>query len=258
MIDRLSSLAFVAALGLFPLSAAAQEAHGAATPHFTYSGEHGPEAWGSLSHDWAVCASGQSQSPIDLAGPVAALLPPIRAGWTPAKARVVNNGHTIQVEPVGDAGGLTFDGTDYAFRQVHFHHRSEHAIDGQHTDMEAHFVHQAEDGRYLVVGLFMEGAAAATPFATLFGAAIAGAPAPEGEPVVLAAAIDPGTLLGDLDGLFSYQGSLTTPPCSQTVTWVLQAQPVPVEAADVAGFVRIIGDNARPLQPVYDRTVALD
>ena len=217
--------------------------------HWTYEGAEGPEFWGALSPDFAVCASGQEQSPIDLSGTVPADAQDVVLAWNPAAQwTVVNNGHTIQAN-TDNGGMITVGDTAYTLLQFHFHAPSEHAIDGTRAPMEAHFVHRAEDGRLAVIGVMMQGGGD-NP---LFASVMAVAPATPAE--VAMGPGDPTGLMPATAGYLRYQGSLTTPPCSETVMWTVMKAPVAVADDSIAAFQALFGENARPLQPVHRRYI---
>jgi carbonic anhydrase len=196
------------------------------------------------------CATGQQQSPVDLANaiPAAAKMPTFN--WKPVRGgMVVNTGATIELDIEG-AGGVTIDGTTYALKQVRFHHPSEHTIGGKSFPLEAHLVHASVDGRLAVIGvLFEEGAA--NP---MLDPVWATAPGRAGKAAV-AFAIDPAKLVGAATSAFQYEGSLTAPPCSETVTWSVLAKPVAASRSQIAAFAAMFPNNARPVQPLNRRYV---
>ncbi|MFN4099426.1 MAG: carbonic anhydrase [Pararhodobacter sp.] len=227
------------------------------TVHFTYDGEHGPAHWGSLSGDWESCGIGQQQSPVDLPETAEAAAVTLSGYWPRTEATVINNGHTVQISPEGDGGRVTFDGTEYRFLQVHFHHLSEHSFSGRHTEMEAHFVHASDTGALLVLGVMMSVGGPPSALDELLGAALALDPVAGDAPVALPVSLDAQAALTGLPRFYTYAGSLTTPPCSQSVTWIVYADPVGVSAGNAARFGRLIGSNARPVQPLNDRVVRM-
>src|SRR5690606_32113059 len=121
-------------------------------PHWAYSGEAGPEHWGDLSAEYATCATGKMQSPIDLAKADAAGEISYAVAYEPVPLTILNNGHTIQFN-TGGVGTLSEKGTDYHLLQIHFHAPSEHVIDGEHAPLEAHFVHKSDAGVLSVLGV---------------------------------------------------------------------------------------------------------
>jgi carbonic anhydrase len=214
----------------------------AAEHHWTYEGEAGPDKWGSLDTADQACSIGSQQSPIDISGAIAAKQSTLRFSWGKRPDTIVNNGHTIQLGfPEGDA--LEMDGRKYPLKQFHFHHPSEHLVEGKRFAMEAHFVHAAED-RLAVVGVLLV-AGKPNP---VFKKIVSTMPMEEGSPVQADPAIDPNRLLPVQRAYFHYEGSLTTPPCSETVDWIVLTHPVEVDEADIARFAKLYPMNARPAQ----------
>jgi carbonic anhydrase len=230
-------------LALCPLCAASARAEG----HWSYEGEGAPEKWGTLDSDFRACSTGAEQSPIDLKDAVRADLNGLSMAWKPRSYQVANNGHTIQLDvPSGDS--LALEGQTYELKQFHFHTPSEHALDGKRLAMEVHFVHAHANGHLAVVGILMtEGVNNAT-----FSSIMQAAPTRPGS-VPASSPIDPNALLPTRRAIFRYEGSLTTPPCSEIVDWIVFAQPVEVDGADIAAFRAIFPMNARPLQPINRR-----
>ena len=245
----LSALAMAALTAAFVDPPAADEApiH---PKHWSYGGEGGPAHWGELAPENGPCASGAQQSPIDLAGAMSASIVAPQPHWQPAHGgMVINNSHTIQVD-VSNGGSLSLDGQDYALKQFHFHHPSEHTIDGKHFPLEVHFVHASGNGDLAVVGvLFAEGTSNPD-----LDAIWATAPGREGKAAV-AFDIDLTKFLPEQHDAFRYEGSLTTPPCSETVHWTVMASPQTASASQIAAFSALFPLNARPVQPLNRRYV---
>lgn len=215
--------------------------------HWTYEAEHGPEAWGKLDKAFGACSVGDQQSPIDLAGGIKADLPDLGLDWKPQAYVVTNNGHTIQAE-AAPGSSLKLDGDVFGLVQFHFHTPSEHALKGKRSALEAHFVHANGKGQLAVVGMLMK---AGRPNAS-FAAVMAAAPKQEGRQTA-PAPIDPNLFLPADRGFFCYEGSLTIPPCSETVNWNVFRQEIEVAEADINAFRVLYPMNARPLQPVNRR-----
>ena len=226
----------------------AQDAEGGEV-HWSYEGDTGPDRWGALDPSFAVCDSGVQQSPIDLAGAIPAGGGGLELQWRPTDGEVVDNGHTIQVNM--DAGStITLEGRRFSLLQFHFHLPSEHTVEGGSYPMEVHFVHQAEEGDLAVIGVFMN-AGDAHPAIQAIWDAIPGvddAPAP-------LAAIDPNAFLPEGRGYFRYAGSLTTPPCSEVVSWVVMSEAIAVSQGQVDAFAALYPMNARPVQPLNRRFI---
>jgi carbonic anhydrase len=219
--------------------------------HWGYGKEHaGPAHWSELDPGFAACGVGKLQSPIDVAGAKKADLPAIEFGWKPGALELVNNGHTIQgVPPPGST--ITVGGRVYELTQFHFHAPSEEAIAGKRSAMVGHFVHKDADGELAVVAVLFdlggENAALAPLFAKL--------PARSGADVALGAPFDPSALLPAKRGYYAFEGSLTTPPCSEGVHWLVLRQHDTLSKAQLAAFKHLYPANARPLQPRNGREI---
>jgi carbonic anhydrase len=239
--DRRRALKVMATLAACPLcniGALAAEGH-----HWGYEGADGPDHWGDLDAASKVCSTGSQQSPIDIEGSIEADLPPLKIQWAKSAETIVNNGHTIQLN-AAPGSTLMLGDDEYKLVQFHFHRPSEHLINGKSFPMEAHFVHQHASGRLAVVGVLMS-AGKENP---AFNKVAATMPDKEGPAAKADPAIDPnGFLPGDLD-YYRYNGSLTTPPCAETVAWLLLTEPIEVAEADVAAFAKLYPMNARPVQ----------
>ena len=240
--DRRQALRLLAGAALCPCCI--ERATAADGPHWSYEGDHGPAKWGDLDDASKTCAIGSQQSPIDIGTTVKAQLPALKIDWPKRPDTIVNNGHTIQLNfPEGDT--LVLGDVKYNLLQLHFHRPSEHLIGGKSFAMEAHFVHRAAEGSGLaVVGVLMTAGAANEAFAKI----IATMPATEGPAVKADAAIGPNALLPAERGYYRYPGSLTTPPCSEIVEWLVLTTPISVAEADIAAFAKLYQMNARPAQ----------
>lgn len=237
-----AAIAIMAGAGLWSV-AAAQEAH-----HWTYQGEAGPANWGELEDEYAACAVGLEQSPIDLPADAGPSRVDLVFDYGPTGLHVVNNGHTIQLDY--DPGStLTVDGKAYAVVQFHFHVPSEHTVEGVASPLEMHIVHRADDGALAVVGVLFDFAEADNGFLAPFWNDL---PAAE-ETVDLPGTINVADAFDPAGGTYGYRGSLTTPPCSEGVSWFVMAGHQSVSTAQVAGFVALLGMNARPTQDPNQR-----
>lgn len=233
--------------GLLGPTAAASESK----PHWTYEGAEGPAAWGKIDPTYAACSTGTQQSPVDLSGAVIAEIDAGAIGWQPiGDAVILNNGHTIQIN-TPEAGGLVLDGAEYTLAQFHFHHLSEHTVNGTRFPMEVHFVHKAASGSGLaVIGVFFVEGADNPALKPLWAAM----PAEQGEKP-LAGLLNAKDLLPATTGAYRYEGSLTTPPCSEIVNWVVLREPIAASPAQIAVFAKLFPDNARPVQPLNRRFI---
>jgi carbonic anhydrase len=219
-----------------------------AKPHWTYSGEEGPEAWGDLATEYALCKTGKSQSPIDFTYAVTHS-GGITMSYQPTHVNMVNNGHTIQVNY--DPGSyMELDGVRYDLLQFHFHAPSEHTENGTTATMELHLVHKSAEGNLAVVGLMLD-AGADNAVLAKFWDKIPTKP----EAITLTDTINIAEALPTASPYYSYSGSLTTPPCSEGVKWTVLDDRGQVSPAQVQSFMTIIGMDARPVQPLNDRVL---
>jgi len=219
-------------------------------PHWSYEGAGSPEHWGRLKSEFATCATGKRQSPIDIRDGIRVDQPPIDFAWRPSTFSIEDNGHTIQATVHGSSISLL--GKQYQLIGFHFHRPAEERVNGKGFAMVAHFVHKADDGRLAVVAVLME-RGAENPFVqTLWNYM----PLERGELVAPPnVSIDPTQFLPAERAYYTYMGSLTTPPCTENVQWLVLKQPVQVSAEQVAIFARLYSNNARPLQPANGRLI---
>ena len=216
-----------------------------------YEGDIGPAHWGELSPDYALASTGREQSPIDIANPTVGENPAITFNYADAPIDVVNNGHTVE-QKMAAGSSITVNGKTYALNQFHFHSPSEHTINGQHAAMEMHLVHTASDGSVAVIGVMLtEGDAANANFAQVW----ANMPHKAGATKTSEVTINPISLLPVDKSYYRYQGSFTTPPCTEGVLWMVMQSPVQLSAAQISAFGQIIDGNNRPVQPLNGRTV---
>ena len=233
------------------LALAAGHCHADSGPHWGYAGEAGPAHWGELDPKFAACASGVNQSPIDIASTIDAELPPIGVNYGTAGTEILNNGHTIQVN-VAPGSTLSLDGKTFELKQFHFHAPSENTVDGKPYALEAHFVHGDADGHLAVIGVLFEEGAASPAIAALWEAM----PKEAGAKHPLSTPVDPAALLPQSRDYYRYNGSLTTPPCTEGVRWLVMKAPLTVSKAQVEAFgAALHGPNNRPVQAVNARPV---
>ena len=216
-----------------------------------YRGVVGPSAWAQLSPTYDICARGRRQSPIDLArADRAGALPPLALHYHLARVGVRNTGRAIELL-FDDAGGIEIDGKAFALTRIVLHHPAEHTVGGRSFPLEAQLVHQAEDGSVATVAILLDSGTrnpALAPYLT-------DVPPPTGVLRPTDAHLDPAALYPIDRSYFRYTGSQTTPPCTEGVIWTVFATPVPVADAQVAAVARAVGENARPAQPLSDRSV---
>jgi carbonic anhydrase len=217
-----------------------------AAPHWGYAGEMGPDRWGK---EFPTCAKGKSQSPLDIVGPFVKARTSLSADYKEGPLKILNNGHTIQVN-VPPGSKLRIDAKTYELLQFHFHRPSEEKIEGKPMSMVAHFVHKGADGKLVVLGVLLKEGNENPGIKTLW----ANMPPKEGPEVTPEGVkFNPGSLLPREFDFFSYEGSLTTPPCTEGVRFFILKSTVNVSAAQVAGFP--FDANARPVQSRNGREI---
>jgi len=246
----LLAAALAAMLTALPSPAArAAETHA----DWQYTGKSGAARWGDLDPAYADCKLGRRQSPIDIRGVLKARLDPLRFDYRRRDARVFNDGHTIQASPDGSGAdsALLLDGRRYHLVQFHFHMPGEERINGVAFPMSLHLVHRDDDGRLAVVAVLLRQGRKNAALRPLFD----DLPARPGDRRLLLGGFDPAALLPARRVYFTYDGSLTTPPCTEGVRWFILRQPVDVSAAQLRAFKHLYPLNARPVQPLYGRKV---
>lgn len=217
-----------------------------AAPGWSYEGTTGPAQWGGLKEEYALCQTGQQGSPIDIRGAIPAHLGHLDVRWQPVDGEVVDTGHGIQVN-VSDAGGFVLQGRQYDLVQFHFHTPAEHLVQGRRYPLAAHFVHRRGDGLLGVIGVFIQEGAPNPVLQSVLEALSGQTGAATSLPI--------SNLLPRDRTFFRYAGSLTTPPCSETVDWVVLEQPITASPDQIATLSRLYADNARPVQPHYRRLI---
>jgi carbonic anhydrase len=238
--------AAVMAMSGVAIAAGEQPGHGT---HWGYQGDVGPAAWKALKPEFRACA-GRNQSPVNVAGTIDAQLPAVAFNYKAGGTEVVNNGHTIQVNY--EAGnGISMDGMQFELKQFHFHSPSENQIDGKSFPLEAHLVHADKDGQLAVVSVVFD----LGPANPAVGAAWGQMPKTEGKAALPAKVSANGLLPADRD-YYRYNGSLTTPPCTEGVRWVVMKRPMTISKEQLEAFKTTLGfDNNRPVQPVNARPI---
>lgn len=226
---------------------AGKPAHGPA--HWSYQGESGPDHWSTLDPTFETCASGKEQSPIDIVPPANSPdVAPIRFTYLPSAGELVDNGHTLQMN-LKPGSFATIDGRVYQLVQFHIHTPSEHTVGGEALPMEVHLVHKDSTGNLAVVGVRFAAGAASRAMAPVWKAA----PGKGGTTKV--ASFDPAMLLPRDRSAYRYNGSLTTPPCSEHVEWIVMRRTTSDSSANIKAFEKRFGANARPVQPTNRRPI---
>jgi carbonic anhydrase len=222
-----------------------------AAHHWTYSGETGPAHWASEDPAFATCGLGKAQSPIDIEKTKKLDLPPLEFSYQPTALRVTDTGHSMQLN-YQPGSRLTVGGMSYELVQIHFHKPSEEHVHGQPYAMVAHMVHKNEQGDLAVVAVLMRAGATNAFLKPIFD----NFPAPgQPESVVADQTVNAQSFLPTALGYYSFDGSLTTPPCSEHVKWFVLKSAVEISAAQINQFGSRYAKNARPVQPLNGRTV---
>ncbi len=219
--------------------------------HWSYSGHQGPEHWGKLNHEFSACSEGKNQSPIDLTDFIEADLEPIEIHYEAGGKEVINNGHTIQVN-FTPGSKISVAGHAFELKQYHFHAPSENQINGKSYPMEAHLVHADEAGNIAVLAvLFVEGETNPS-----IASAWSYMPGIEGGKQNLPSGVSAEGLLPANRDYYRFDGSLTTPPCTEGVLWLVMKKPVTVSKDQIGKFVKVLKHpNNRPIQPINARAV---
>lgn len=218
--------------------------------HWAYNGEGGPQAWGGLRPEFSLCGSGKRQSPIDIRDGIAVDLEPVQFDYRASSFRVIDNGHTVQVN-VAPGNTIMLNGRRWELVQFHFHRPSEERIDGRQFDMVAHLVHKDPDGKLAVVAVLLERGSAQPIVQQVWN----NLPLEKGEEQAASSAMDLAHLLPPDRRYYTYMGSLTTPPCSEGVTWIVMRQPVQLSQQQIDIFSRLYPMNARPVQQASGRLI---
>jgi carbonic anhydrase len=220
--------------------------------HWGYTGSTGPEHWASEDASFALCGAGKHQSPIDIEDAHAEALPPIEFAYEPIPLTVTDTGHSFQVNVPAGSGGLSVGGQHYDLVQFHFHRPSEEEIHGHHYAMVAHLVHKNAQGELAVVAVLIRQGDSNAFLKRVFDDFPAKGTS---EASVTGATINLNDFLPAQRGYYSFDGSLTTPPCTEHVRWFVLKSAVPASAAQVQQFAARYPHDARPVQPLNDRTV---
>ena len=229
---------------------AVESAPAAHAAHWDYAGSGGPETWGQLKPEFSKCTNGTRQSPIDIRDGIKVELDPVRFDYKPSGFRVVDDGHTVQVN-VGAGNSIEVLGRRYELLQFHFHRPSEERVNGKQFDMVVHLVHKDLEGRLAVVAVLLDRGAAQGVVQSVWN----NLPLEKGDEVPARTTLNLNDLLPPERSYFTYMGSLTTPPCSEGVLWMVMKQPVPISAEQIGIFARLYPMNARPIQSASGRLI---
>jgi carbonic anhydrase len=229
-----------------PLAAAA-----ATNPPWAYEGEYGPAQWGRMRPEWAACERGRQQSPIDIVAPQIRSLPALQFDYRSVPLRIVNDGHTVRVR-FGPGSRILLGREAHALQQFHFHVPGGDKVRGEEFPLAMHFLHKGRSGRLVSLVLLVRVGAESPALAALLPHMPQRGQA---ERVLAAVQVDPARWLPRSHAYYAYDGSLTAPPCTEGVLWLVLKQPQELSAAQLARVAALFPPNARPTQPLHGRVV---
>lgn len=221
--------------------------------NWAYEGAGGPQAWGKLQPEFSLCASGKRQSPINIEEPQTLRGPaePLQFSYQPSNATVRHDGHTIEVTVAGD-NALTVRGSTYKLVQLHFHHPAEERVNNQGFAMVVHLLHKNEQGQFAMLAVLLEPGEANA----LINKVWTYMPLDKGDQVPMPAGmLNLNELLPKDQRYYQFFGSLTTPPCTEDVLWLILKQTVTASKEQIKLFSQLFPNNARPLQAINGRPV---
>ncbi|OPJ90685.1 carbonic anhydrase [Serratia marcescens] len=221
------------------------------SPHWGYEGQEGPGHWGKLSPDFTLCETGKNQSPVNIQGALKTHYSRPVLAFQRGKQQIINNGHTIQIN-VSEGNTLRLDDDTFALQQFHFHAPSENEIDGKQFPLEGHFVYKDKNGFLVVLALMFQEGKANPQLAKAWQQM----PVKVDQAAILIQPVDIKALLPEKVGIYRFSGSLTTPPCTEGVTWMVLEQPVSASAEQIGKFRSVLQHaNNRPVQPLNGRVI---
>ncbi|MBL0721078.1 MAG: carbonic anhydrase family protein [Sulfurovum sp.] len=216
-----------------------------------YTGHNSPESWGTLFPKNKMCGIGKNQSPINITTTLHMNLDELKVEYTGSSKNIINNGHTVQVN-MGDGNIITLHGMIFSLKQFHFHTPSENRINGKAFPLEAHFVHLDKDGNIAVVAVMFEEGKENKVLAKIWDKM----PMKDGVQTPLVLKNIASKLLPTKMEHYHFNGSLTTPPCTEGVRWIVLKNPVTVSKEQVKKFLDVMKhENNRPIQPINARVV---
>ncbi len=241
-------LAVAFCIALVPAISHAQEKH---TPHWSYEGKEDPDHWGSLDPAFATCKMGHNQSPINVSHTKLADLPELKFDYKAIPLSIINNGHTIMIN-YAPGSTLTVGDKTYSLKQFHFHHPSEEHIHGNGFDMVAHLVHADADGHLAVVAILFK-AGAPNPLLEILWKNIPSEKDKTVESSTVSVNVE--DLLPPHHGYYTYSGSLTTPPCTEGVTWYILKSASSLSNGQLTTISQLYPHDNRPTQNLNHREV---
>lgn len=256
----LSLTAFCLGQGLACAAEAEHADAGAKQPPavWTYSGAHGPLHWSTIKGDFVECGAGHHQSPIALKSATADShqAPDFQINYSPVTVKLINNSHSIQANVSDASATVTFQDRVYHLVQFHLHAPSEHTIDGKRYPVEFHFVNSDAEGHITVIAVMVH-RGKSNPDMTSFLSAMPTQPTmSDSDAAAHTVSVDLTHILPkNHRAAYLYSGSLTTPPCTENVNWIVLDQPIEMSGSQIAAFTRLFHDNRRPLQLINHREI---
>ncbi|WP_374448125.1 carbonic anhydrase [Providencia sp.] len=218
---------------------------------WTYEGSGAPENWGKLSEEFKVCESGFNQSPINIENVIDGKLEPLKINIHTHAQKIINNGHSIQIN-VNDDDDFSIDGSTYQLKQFHFHSPSENEIQSKQYPLELHLVHSKEDGSIAVLAIMLEEGDTNPAIEQI----LKSIPKEKNKEKELSTTIDLTPLYPEDKNYYRFSGSLTTPPCTEGVVWLVMKQPIKASKEQIEKFQKALGHpNNRPIQPLHGRVI---
>lgn len=243
-------LFFALAIAL-PVFAQTTQADEHSHPAWGYEGDGAPENWGHLSPEYVMCGSGVNQTPVNIEGALNASLKPLLLTYKSGPLTIVNNGHTVQVNVAG-GNTLKLDNKVFELQQFHFHTPSENLINGKAFPLEAHFVYKSQEGELAVMGLMFADGKANKQLEEIWKVM----PKEKSEPKALAKELNIQALLPKQQKYYRFSGSLTTPPCTEGVRWLVLKEASTISKEQVDQFAAAVhSHNNRPVQPLHGRLI---
>lgn len=227
--------------------------HQAAEVSWSYGGDTGPAHWGTLAQAFVACETSREQSPVDLTAVRTSDIPDLVFQYEPTPLGVVHTGHTIKVQ-VGEGSTMAVGEERYTLLQFHLHSPSEHTSEGRSFPVSLHLLHADRTGNLAAVAVLIEEGAANESYAPL----LENLPMQAGEQRTTETTINAADLLPTSLQYVRYDGSLTTPPCTEGVRWHVLMEPVTLSAAQIEAIAALIPNTNRPVQALNERELVLD
>jgi carbonic anhydrase len=217
---------------------------------WTYEGEFGPANWSKINAAWNKCNGGERQSPIDIRDGIRVDLEQIAFDYRPSGFSVTDNGHTVQVT-LRNGNFLSVGGRTYELQQLHFHRPAEERVNGKAYEMGIHLVHKDSEGRTAVLALMLQRGREQPAVQTVWN----NLPLERQDTATPSIVFNPNDLLPERRDYYTYMGSLSEPPCTEGVLWLVMKEPLQASAEQMALFSRLYPLNARPVQAAAGRMV---